>query len=67
MKNYEKCIRARVKSFIYEKLVQRFRKWYEKIFANIPEIILIEKKSKIENSNLSNNSKWIEIIFEDIR
>lgn len=48
MKNYEKCIRARVKSFIYEKLVQRFRKWYEKIFANIPEIILIEKKSKIQ-------------------
>lgn len=48
MKNYEKCIQARVKSFIYEKLVQRFRKWYEKIFANIPEIILIEKKSKIQ-------------------
>lgn len=67
MKNYEKCIRARVKSFIYKKLVQRFRKWYEKIFANIPEIILIEKKSKIESGNLSNNSKWIEIIFEDIR
>lgn len=67
MKNYEKCIRGRVKSFIYEKLVQRFRKWYEKIFANIPEIILIEKKSKIESGNLSNNSKWIEIIFEDIR
>lgn len=67
MKNYEKCIWGRVKSFIYEKLVQRFRKWYEKIFANIPEIILIEKKSKIESGNLSNNSKWIEIIFEDIR
>lgn len=36
-------------------------------FLQIPEIILIEKKSKIESGNLSNNSKWIEIIFEDIR
>lgn len=44
MKNREKCIQGRVKSFIYEKMVQRFREWYEKIFTNIPEITLIEKK-----------------------
>lgn len=59
-----------VKSFIYEKMVQRFREWYEKIFTNIPEITLIEKKWKIESDNLSvllDNSKWIEIILKDIR
>lgn len=52
MKNCEKCIRARVKSFAYEKNGAKISKM-EKIFANIPEIILIEKKSKIESGNLS--------------
>lgn len=52
MKNCEKCIRARVKSFAYEKNGAKISKM-EKIFTNIPEIILIEKKSKIEIGNLS--------------